>query len=409
MPHDIDAERAVLGAMLLNRDARETAAAMLTPASFYRPQHGVWFAALAELHGADLAPDRVVLVDRLAGSDAPISEKDIRELQSSCPVSFSIASYAQIVERCAIARRMIEFSERLAEHAWDGEVDEGLAAISDVQSALDSPVDPTSWPMTGVDLAQHVEAEVQWVVHGLLARQEAVLFVAEPGSGKTTLLNQIAVLLACGLHPWTRVRMPKRRVLVFDFQDSPGARARGVRKMLELAGDYHDDESMLRYEVRPEGIDLTQRADRRWMEAKVNLVRPDLLVMGPLYNMVSGDAGRSKHSEETAQIAGSFLAHLIVRYDCALLMEAHAPHGDELRVRGSKYWEDWAAFGFGLKQSDNDGRREFVVTRFRGDREVGRQWPRLYVQGHPGHWPWDVPPAALPPDMTHGGTDPLEF
>lgn len=91
-------------------------------------------------------------------------------------------------------------------------------------------------------------------------------------------------------------------------------------------------------------------------------------------------------------------------------MEAHAPHGDELRVRGSKYWEDWAAFGFGLRAvSTVAGRREFTVERFRGDREVGRQWPRLYVQGHAGHWPWDVPPEALPPDMTHGGMDEMRF
>lgn len=241
--------------------------------------------------------------------------------------------------------------------------------------------------------------------HNFLANGFAV-----HNSGKTTLLNQIAVCLGSGLHPWTFRQMPVVRVLVFDFQDSRGARGRNVQHLLKIAGKRYPanrgDPDTVFYELHSEGIDLTGRTDQRWFEAKVAKVRPDVIIAGPLYNMVQGAPTRSKQSEETAQLAGKFLAELVVRYDCALLIEAHAPHGEELRVRGSKYWEDWAGWGLGLRASIVDDRRQFALERFRGDREAGRQWPTRWVQGHPDHWPWDVPPHHLPPDPS-GGTESL--
>lgn len=226
-------------------------------------------------------------------------------------------------------------------------------------------------------------------------------------SGKTTLLNQFAVCCAAGLHPWTRVEMPRQRVLVFDFQDSRGARGRNVQHLIGLTHG-RLERGWLFYELRSQGADLTGRADQRWVEAKIAAVRPAIVVAGPLYNMVQGAAGRGKQSEETAQLAGQFLAELAVRYDLALLIEAHAPHGEELRVRGSKYWEDWAGWGLGLRSAMVDGQRSFTLERFRGDREIGRQWPTKYVQGHRGSWPWEVPDRHLPADPT-GGTEKMQF
>ncbi len=120
--------------------------------------------------------------------------------------------------------------------------------------------------------------------------------------------------------------------------------------------------------------------------AKVNA---DLVILGPLYNLVRGDPKRTKHSEETAELGMNALTDLMVRRDVALMIEAHAPHGQEMRVRGSKLWEDFPDFGFGLVPDETHrGGRAVDVHRFRGDRHYRPAWPHRYVQGLAGEWPW---------------------
>lgn len=406
IPHDLDAERAVIGALLQYADYRDALLDFLAAGDFYEPMHRAIFAAVAELDAAAQEPTVVALAARLSAKGFAFDRETRREFTSQAPL-LSPRAEAAIVAKTAVARRAIQVLGVALDRAWEGDPDAAMLTIEQAREALGESFADVEPPIDALDLADEDHA-VDWIVHGLLARHETVLFVAEPGSGKTTLLNQIGMCLACGLHPWHRTPIPKQRVLVFDFQDARGARGRGVQKMLGYAGG-RLDRGYLAYELRTQGIDLTQRADQRWFEAKVLKFRPDVIIAGPLYNMVSGAQGRSKQAEETAQLAASFLAQLCVRRNCALLIEAHAPHGEELRVRGSKFWEDWAGWGFGLKASrDANGKRHYNVVRFRGDRESGRQWPEHYAEGHPDHWPWEPDIATLPRDPSRG-TDELRF
>lgn len=402
-PHDADAETALLGAMLLNRQAREIGVELLASSDFYLPKHAAIFAAVASLLAEDKPADRVLLLERLTVPG--VDEEFIEALQVSAGSAFNVAHYAGIVARKAAARRAIALLEAGLEHAWSGDTDGVLDVLDGARESIQPPLDDVAMPQDAADLADE-DHDVDWIVRGLLARHEEILIVAEPGSGKSLLLNQFATCLASGLHPWTRGEIPRRRVLVFDFQDSRGARGRSVQRLLRVAGRRFQ-RGWLFYELRSQGADLTTRADQRWFEAKVAKVKPDVIIAGPLYNMVMGAPARSKQSEETAQLAGKFIAELVVKYECAILVEAHAPHGEELRVRGSKYWEDWAGWGFGLRSSVVDNQRTFTLERFRGDRETGRQWPTKYVQGHPEHWPWEAPPQYIPKDPS-GGTEPME-
>jgi hypothetical protein len=410
-PQNPEAEEAVIGAMLLSRDARATAADMLAPADFYTPLHAALFGVMLDLAAEGRPADRLVLIDRLTKLGITVDQQQILRLQSAAPVSANVTEYAAIVARLAAARRAILVLDEALGHAWNGDPNEALSVLERAHEQLNAPIEQVTPPTPASVLAAE-DHDVDWIVRGLLARHETVLIVAEPGSGKSLWLNQFATLCASGLHPWTRLDIPAVRVLVFDFQDSRGARGRQVRELLTLAGRRYParrgEPDTLFYELRSQGLDLTQRADQRWFEAKVAAARPDIVIAGPLYNMLKGAPGRSKQSEETAEMAARFLNELTVRRNCSLLIEAHAPHGEELRVRGSKYWEDWAGWGFGFRLAIEDGKRAYKVERFRGDREVGRQWPTKYVQGHADHWPWEPPPSAIPVDPS-GGTEPMEI
>ena len=61
MPHSIEAEQSVIGAMLMDAEAIEVAIEMLREEDFYARQYGVLFTAITEMHQKGMAVDPVTL------------------------------------------------------------------------------------------------------------------------------------------------------------------------------------------------------------------------------------------------------------------------------------------------------------------------------------------------------------
>lgn len=398
-PHDLTAEESLLGSMLVSADAIEMVREEEIDASaFYSPAHQAVFAAIMDLRDHFQASDHVSVSARLEAM-GKLRMVGGREAVAALLLASTLhpREYLAIITGYAYCRRVISIAERITDAAYQADLDTVHDLILELEEY--TMEHGTIAPSTEASELAVENAEVDWVIPGLLARQETVVFVAQGGLGKTTLMRQMAATTASGLHPFTRVPMKSRRVLTFDFQDPIGPAVRATRRMLDAAGDAYQKTWWV--ELRREGVDLTRGRDQAWFEAKVASVNPDLIFCGPLYNMVAGATGRSKQSEETAEIAGRFLVKIMVKYGCAIIAEAHSPHGDEQRVRGSKFWEDWAAFGFGLVQDPRiDTHRELIIQRFRWDRETDRQWPKRFVEGR-GRWPWDatgMPVRSADPD-----------
>ena len=71
MPHSIEAEQSVIGAMLMDADAVDIASEMLREEDFYARQYGVLFSAILEMHRKGEAVDPVTLRSRLQEKDLP--------------------------------------------------------------------------------------------------------------------------------------------------------------------------------------------------------------------------------------------------------------------------------------------------------------------------------------------------
>jgi len=388
IPHSVEMEEAVLGAMLLSPGyAVGPVLDLLASDDFYVPAHGRVFAAICARHHAGQAIDA-----SLVASDTGRPVDELRALAAGTPASMNVGEYARIVAEKAALRRAIQLADSLAAAAYEGDVTAIDGMLADPMARILPNFEPVAPPTEAAALAGE-EHSTEYVVKGLLARLEIVLWVGEPGFGKSTLLRQMGVCMASGLHPFTRTAIPPLRVLIVDCQESRAQASHAIRPLLRLAS--HRYTGSLWVEPRPQGLDLTTPRHQRWLDAKVAAVSPDVVILGPLYNMVRGASGRSKQSEETAELAAATLGELMVRRNCALMVEAHAPHGDEMRVRGSKLWEDWPDFGFGLVPDANAVGRAMDVRRFRGDRHSGRDWPARYVQGGKGSWPWECSEAKL--------------
>ena len=135
-PQSVEAERSVLGAMLLNPEAVGTAVEVLRddPADiFYVDAHQNIFGAILKLSRDNVPVDMVTLTEALTRDGA--LEKSggaayIAELTDAVPTSANVEYYAKIVLEAALRRKLITICTRCAGEAYknEGEVDELLDA-----------------------------------------------------------------------------------------------------------------------------------------------------------------------------------------------------------------------------------------------------------------------------------------
>lgn len=120
-PNNIEAEKSVIGSMIMDRDAIVEAADMLTRADFYQAQYGVLFEAMVELYQEGKPVDLVTLQNKLREKDVPealLSLDFIRDLVESVPTSANAAQYAAIVKDKATLRRLIKTTEDIAAQCY---------------------------------------------------------------------------------------------------------------------------------------------------------------------------------------------------------------------------------------------------------------------------------------------------
>lgn len=117
MPHSLEAERSVLGSMLMDEEAIETASEMIKEEDFYSRQYGVLFQAMVDMHASGTAVDPVTLQSRLQEMNLPpeaSSNELLAGLIAEVPTSANIKSYAEIVSRKSVLRRLIRANEEIS-------------------------------------------------------------------------------------------------------------------------------------------------------------------------------------------------------------------------------------------------------------------------------------------------------
>lgn len=123
MPHSIEAEQSVIGAMIMDREAILVASELITAEDFYNKQYGILFDAMVELNNEGKPVDLVTLQDRLKEKDVPpevSSLEFVRDLITAVPTSANIKYYAGIVAEKATLRKLIRLNEEIANTCYAG-------------------------------------------------------------------------------------------------------------------------------------------------------------------------------------------------------------------------------------------------------------------------------------------------
>lgn len=125
-PYNIEAEQALLGSMMLDREAVYIAIEAVAAEYFYKEAHQVIFAALLNLEGKGEPVDMITLTEELRQQNS--LEKVggisyIASLANAVPTAANARYYANIVEEKAILRNLIRYANNLANRCYEDEED----------------------------------------------------------------------------------------------------------------------------------------------------------------------------------------------------------------------------------------------------------------------------------------------
>ncbi|EKF21782.1 replicative DNA helicase [Mycolicibacterium hassiacum DSM 44199] len=324
------AEQAVLGGMLLSKDAIADVLEKLRPSDFYRPAHQNIYDAILDLYARGEPADAVTvaaeldrrgLLRRVGG--APY----LHTLISTVPTAANAGYYAGIVAEKALLRRLVEAGTRIVQYGYAGAdgadvseiVDRAQAEIYDVTEgrqsedfvALEDLLQPTMDEIDAIasqgGIARGVPTgfhELDEITNGLHPGQMIVI-AARPGVGKSTL--GLDFLRSCSIkHRMTSVifslEMSKSEIVMrllsaeakIKLADMRSGRmsdddwTRLARRMSEISEAplfIDDSPNMMMMEIRAKARRLKQKHDLR------------LIVIDYLQLMTSGKKVESRQQE----------------------------------------------------------------------------------------------------------------
>lgn len=215
-PYNKDAEQAVIGSMLMDRDAIVDVYDILTKEDFFDPQFGLLFECMIELFKEGKAVDLVTLTNRLKEKNAPedvTSMSYIADIVAAVPTSANAKHYAKIVADKSVLRKMIKMCETVEKDCYidTDDVDDLLetaeSGIYKIIQQRNGGNDFTPIKKVVLNVVDQIEAaskqktRVTGIPTGFidldnmltgLHGSELILIAARPAMGKTAFVLNIA-------------------------------------------------------------------------------------------------------------------------------------------------------------------------------------------------------------------------
>lgn len=123
VPSSIEAEKSVLGGILLKPDIFGDIVEILSPNDFYKSGHKLIYEAMRDIYNSGTEIDPIVVVNRLKKNDKfdeIVGEELLYEIISDVPTAANIIEYAKIVKEKATLRRLGEVGTKIVELAYEG-------------------------------------------------------------------------------------------------------------------------------------------------------------------------------------------------------------------------------------------------------------------------------------------------
>jgi len=362
-PHNIEAEEAVLGSLLIDYEAIVKLITFLKPEDFYREKNQWLYNACLSLHERNEAINQITLAQELSRG-VKLEESGgaayLSHLVSAVPTSIHIEYYAQIVHRLAIMRRLISAGGQIAAIGYQAEpdVDAALDKAEDILFSLRHGESPRDFVHIRRVLEQYFEEgdlaarpqEGRYLPRifsgftaldgflGGVQRSDMIILAARPSLGKSSLALSIARNAA--IEQGARVaifslEMAKeqlvQRLLAYESNvDSKRLRLglctpQEEKAIMEASGIlseapiYIDDSPALRV------VEMRSKARRLHYERGIDLLIVDYL------QLARGDGRTENRVQEISEISRS-LKSLARELDTPIIAVSQLSRAVELRT-----------------------------------------------------------------------------
>ncbi len=214
-PHDIGAEEAVLGSILIDGEAIFKVLPFLKPDDFYREKNRWVYEACISLFERDEPIDQIMVAEELSrrGKFEAIGGMEyIKHLIDRTPTSLNIEEYGEIVHRLGVMRRLIKCAEKIADIGYESppDIDSALSRAEallyglrygeerkdflHLRDILDKYFEESGFVPRRDGYLPHVPtgfSDLDKLLGGL-QRSDMIVLAARPSLGKTSLALNIA-------------------------------------------------------------------------------------------------------------------------------------------------------------------------------------------------------------------------
>jgi replicative DNA helicase len=214
-PQNIEAEQAVLGAMLIEREAISKVAEFLRPEDCYREAHRLIYNAMLELFNKNDAVDMVTIIEFLRKGDkleAAGGISYITSLANSVPTAANVLYHAKIVEEKALLRQLINAATNIASAGYEDSeevagildnAEKSILAVSSRKSGKDfTPIKSIIFDaFNKIESLYASKGSITGISTGFkdldkltsgLQPSDLILIAARPSMGKTAFVLNIA-------------------------------------------------------------------------------------------------------------------------------------------------------------------------------------------------------------------------
>lgn len=363
--HDLDAERAVLGACLVSRQALTNVLPILEPIDFYSETNRKIYSAIRSA-----AQDHEDLDGLIVGrySDEATRER-VFALIESVPTASNASEYARVVKDASRARALLDALDRGKQGLLEGHENVSERLLAEIQAVTQDSYDEGAKPIADAadELARLIVARrekkgVTGIRSGIASMDNALhgfnsgcsyIIAARPMTGKSLVMQQIA---SCAAYQNYRVLIQTPEMSAAQYLDRMAHNAAGVDYEKALAGLLTDEEEKKvlwwarKFRDFPIFCDDagTQTASR--VRANVMRFRPDILIIDYLQYMTPDDT-RANRNQQVGQVSRDLTR---IKSDFHIPVILAAQLSRDIKNRADKRPELWDLRDSGEIEQDAD-------------------------------------------------------
>ena len=240
LPHNDQAERAILGSILVSNELLPRIEMQLRVDEFFRTGNQVVFAAMQRLGAAAIAIDLVTLENELrrTGELTVVGgAARLGKLLDGSHKSANVSHYVGIVKQKAQRRAIMQATEKIQSAAANGVDEEGLQLLLTALQVISVDTTPLWSPASLEGVVSPQAGEVAYVVDGLLPAGNTTVIGASWKSGKSLVAYRVALDVITGKPVFGRLAVTEPLpVAIFQLEMPPWEDERRLRRLAIGAG-----------------------------------------------------------------------------------------------------------------------------------------------------------------------------